>query len=327
MRTFGIGLSVAIAAGLNLVANFVHAQTPAFPTQRITVVVPAVAGGATDIIGRIMSQHLSKTLGQSVIVENRGGASGSTGALAVVRAAPDGHTLFLANNSQVVINQYIFKNIGYDPLTDLVPIAYVAEAPEMVAVNANFPARDFKEFIAAVKAQPGAYNYGSPGAGTPPHLAVERIMQVLDVKLVHVPFRGSAAAMTEVASNNIQMSMATLASIYPFRQAGTARIIGIAAKNRLPVIPDVPTLEEQGFPDMEMAVWWGVLAPKGTPADIVRLLNTRLREAFSDKSNTSTLEKLGIATYSESIEMFQNLINREAKMYQTVVKNMGLEPQ
>lgn len=303
-----------------------RAQTQ-FPSQRITIIVPAVAGGATDIIGRIMSQHLSKTMGQNVIVENRGGASGGTGALAVVRAAPDGHTLLLANNSQVVINQYIFKNIGYEPLTDLVPVAYVAEAPEMVAVPANFPAKNFKEFIDAAKAKPGAFNYGSPGAGTPPHLAVEHLMQVLGVKLVHVPFRGAAAAMAEVASGNLQMSMATLASIEPFRQAGTARIIGIAAKKRLPAIAEVPTLEEQGFPNLEMAVWWGVLAPKGTPKDIVRLLNTRLREAFADKENTAVLEKLGIATYSEPIEMFEQLVQREAKMYQTVIKNMGLEPQ
>lgn len=315
------------AASLVLSALPVAAQPAGFPSQRLTIIVPAGAGGATDIIGRIMSQHLSKTLGQNVIVENRAGASGSTGALAVVRAPADGHTLLLANNSQVVINQHIFKNIGYDPLTDLVPVAYVAAAPEMVAVNTNFPAKGFKDFVAAVKARPGAYNYGSPGAGTPPHLAVERIMQVLDIKLVHVPFRGAAAAMTEVAANNIQMSMATLASIEPFRQAGTARIIGIAAKERLPVLPDVPTLEEQGFPNLEMAVWWGVLAPKDTPPDVVKLLNARLREAFSDKSNTAILEKLGIATYSEPIEMFRELINREAKMYAGVVKNMGLEPQ
>ena len=319
--------AIFAAASLALYTQTAQAQSPAFPSQRLTVVVPAAAGGATDIIGRIMSQHLSKTLGQNVIVENRAGASGSVGALSVVRSPADGHTLLLANNSQVVINQYIFKNIGYEPLTDLVPVAYVAEAPEMVAVPANFPAKNFAEFIAAVKAKPGGYNYGSPGAGTPPHLAVERIMQVLDVKLVHVPFRGAAAAMTEVAAGNIQMSMATLASIEPFRQAGTARIIGIAAKTRLPVLPDVPTLEEQGFRDLEMAVWWGVLAPKGTPPDVVRLLNTRLREAFADKANTATLDRLGIATYSETVEMFQELVTREAKMYATVVKNMGLEPQ
>ena len=325
-----VSRKMLLIAGLLLAPwqpGLAQAQTSAFPSQRITVIVPAVAGGATDIIGRILSQHLSRTLGQNVIVENRGGASGNAGAQAVARAAPDGHTLLLANNSQVVINQYIFKNLGYDPLTDLVPVAYVAEAPELMAVNKDFPAQNFKEFIAAVKAKPGAYNYGSPGAGTPPHLAVERFMQVLDLKLVHVPFRGSAAAMTDLAANNIQISMATLASIEPFRQAGTARIIGIAAKNRLPVAPDVPTLAEQGFPDLEMAVWWGVLAPKGTPSDVVKLLNMRMREAFNDKSNTEVLEKLGIAPYSESIEMFQSLVDREAKMYATVIKNMGLEPQ
>jgi len=304
-----------------------QAQTPSFPSQRITIIVPAAAGGATDIIGRILSQHLSKTLGQNVIVENRGGASGSTGALAVVRAAPDGHTLLLANNSQVVINQYVIKNIGYEPLTDLIPVAFVAEAPELMAVNKDFPARSFKEFVEVARARPGAFNYGSPGAGTPPHLAVERFMQVLDMKLVHVPFRGSAAAMADLATNNIQISMATLASIEPFRQAGTARILGIAAKKRLPAAADVPTLEEQGFPDLEMGVWWGVLAPKGTPADVVKVLNAKMREAFNDPANTTVLEKLGISPFSESIEMFQDLINREAKMYATVIKNMGLEPQ
>ena len=319
-------LIVSLMSGPLLHAK-AQAQTPGFPSQRITIIVPAAAGGATDIIGRILSQHLSKTLGQNVIVENRGGASGSTGALAVVRAAPDGHTLLLANNSQVVINQYVIKNIGYEPLTDLIPVAFVAEAPELMAVNKDFPARSFKEFVEVARARPGAFNYGSPGAGTPPHLAVERFMQVLDMKLVHVPFRGSAAAMADLATNNIQISMATLASIEPFRQAGSARILGIAAKKRLPAASDVPTLEEQGFPDLEMGVWWGVLAPRGTPADVVKVLNAKMREAFNDPANTAVLEKLGISPFSESIEMFQDLINREAKMYATVIKNMGLEPQ
>ena len=145
--------------------------------------------------------------------------------------------------------------------------------------------------------------------------------------MVHVPFRGSAAAMVEVAAGNIQMSMATLASIEPFRQAGTARIIGIAAAKRLPSIPDVPTLEEQGYKNMEMAVWWGVMAPKGTSRAIVELLNAKLREAFADKDNTALLAKLGVATYSEPIEYFEKLIKREAALYEQVVKKMGLQPQ
>ena len=148
-------LGVAILTGAS---HFAAAQTPSYPSQRITIIVPAVAGGATDIVGRIMSQHLSKTLGQSVTVENRGGASGNIGSVAVVRAAPDGHTLLLASSSQVVINQFVLKNMGYDPMTDLVPIAYVAEAPEMIAVNASFPAKNMDEFLAALKAKPGASN-------------------------------------------------------------------------------------------------------------------------------------------------------------------------
>ncbi len=318
---------IAAFAGLALSAHHGAAQTPAYPSQRITVVVPAVAGGASDIIGRIMSQHLQKSLGQSIIIENRGGASGSAGAIAVVRAAPDGHTLFLATSSQVVINQFVLKNIGYDPLNDLVPIAFVAAAPELVAIPSTFPATTWKDFLAALKAKPGAYNYGTPGAGTPPHLAIERIMQVTGTKMAHVPFRGSAAAMIDVAAGNIQMSMATLASIEPFRQAGTARILAVASNKRLKAIPDVPTLEEAGLPDMEMSVWWGVMGPKGISRDIVQLLNARLREAFTDPENTATLDKLGITTFAEPTEMFEKFIQKEVKMYEGVVKGMGLEPQ
>ncbi len=320
-------IAAGALAGLVLSTFQSVAQTAAYPNQRITVVVPAVAGGASDIIGRIMSQHLQKTLGQSIIVENRGGASGSAGAIAVVRAAPDGYTLFLATSSQVVINQFVLKNIGYDPLNDLVPIAFVAAAPELVTIPSTFPATSWKEFLAALKSKPGAYNFGTPGAGTPPHLAIERIMQVTGTKMAHVPFRGSAAVMIDVAAGNIQMSMATLASIEPFRQAGTARILAVAADKRLKALPDIPTLEEAGLPDMEMSVWWGVMGPKGISRDIVQLLNAKLREAFSNPENTATLDKLGITTFAEPTEMFEKFIQKEVKMYESVVKGMGLEPQ
>ena len=319
--------AITSVLGLTLAIVDANAQAAAYPSQRITVVVPATAGGATDIIGRIMSQHLQKTLGQTIIIENRGGASGSAGAVAVVRAAPDGHTLLLSTSSQLVINQFVLKNIGYDPLTDLVPIAFVAAAPELIAISSSFPAKDWKEFLAALKAKPGAYNYGTPGAGTPPHLAVERIMQVTGTKMAHVPFRGSSAAMIDVAAGNVQMSMATLASIEPFRQAGTARILGVAASRRLKALPDVPTLEEAGLPDMEMSVWWGVMAPKGVSRDTVILLNAKLREAFSDPENTAILDKLGITTYAESTDWFEKFIQKEVKLYEGVVKGMGLTPQ
>ena len=302
------------------------AQT-AYPSQRITLIVPTQAGGASDVVARILSQHLGKSLGQNVIVDNRGGASGNAGALAVVRAAPDGYTLLLAATNNIVINQHLMKSIGHDPLTELAPVALVAEAPELVSISASFPAKTMKEFIDAVRQKPGTYNYSTPGAGTVPHLSVERLLRATGTKMVHVPFRGGAAMMTEVASGNVQMAIGSLASIEPFRQAGNVRLLAISAPKRLGQLPDVPTLEETGWKNLEMSNWWAVMAPKGTPANVIALLNARLREAFASADATAQLEKLGIVTRSETVEYFEKFIQKEATAWEAVVKDLGLQPQ
>ncbi|HEY8580086.1 MAG TPA: tripartite tricarboxylate transporter substrate binding protein [Beijerinckiaceae bacterium] len=318
----------ALAAGViacAFAATAAAAQTVAFPTKRITIVVPAVAGGATDIVARIISQNLTAALGQGVVVENRSGASGNIGAQSVVQAEPDGHTLLLAATNNLVVNQFIMANVGHDPLTDLVPVAYVAEAPELVAVHHAFPAATIQEFVAALKQKPGAYNYGTPGVGSVPHLSAERFLRVTGTKMTHVPFRGSAAAMTDVGMGAIQMSMATLGSVEPFRQAGTARILAVTASRRLPALPDVPTLDESGYKGLEMANWWGVVAPKGTPRPVVELLNAKLREIFSTPANVAQLERLGILGRSETIGYFEDFVRKEAEAWAAVVKDLGLD--
>ena len=303
------------------------AQTATFPSQRITIVVPSAAGGATDIIARVISQHLGKALNQTVVVENRSGANGNIGALSVVRAPPDGHTLLLAATNNLVTNQFTMANMGFDPIADLAPVAFVSDAPELVAVTNSFPAKDMKEFIDAVRAKPGAYNYGTPGAGTVPHLSVERLLRATGTKMTHVPYRGSAAAMVDVASGGIQMTMATLGSIEPFRQAGTARVLGIAGRKRLKSIPDIPTFDEQGLKNLEMSGWWGVLAPRGTSQDTIQFLNAKLRDAFSNPENVETLGRLGIVAYAESVDYFEKFILRELGVWEAVIKDIGLKPE
>ena len=314
------------AASVALVLSAAPALAQAaFPTKRITIVVPAAAGGATDIVARIMSQNLTTALGQSVVVENRSGASGNIGAASVLQAEPDGHTLLLAATNNLVTNQFIMKNLGHDPVTDFAPVAFVADAPELIAIHHGFPAKDLKEFIADVRAKPGVYNYGTPGAGSVPHLSAERFLRATGTKMQHVPFRGSAAAMIDVAAGNIQMSMATLGSVEPFRQAGTARLLAVTASKRLAALPDVPTLQEAGWTGLEMSNWWGVVAPKGTPKPVVELLNAKLREIFSAPANVAQLERLGIVARSESVEEFERFIRSEAKVWEAVVKDLGLE--
>ena len=314
------GVRVLLAA-----TSGAFAQTAAFPSKRITLVVPAVAGGASDIVARIAAIPLGNLLGQSVVVENRSGASGNMAGTSVARSDPDGYTLLMAATNNLAINQFTMKNPGHDPLKDLAPVALVAEAPELIAISASFPAKTLKEFIDALRAKPGGYNYGSPGTGSVPHLSSERFLRATGTKMTHVPFRGSAAAMADVATGNVQMSMASLGSVEPFRQAGTSRILAVTAKQRLSALPDVPTLEEAGWPNLEMSNWWGVVAPRGTPRETVELLNRHLRTIFSDKAIVERLGKLGIVAHSESVAFFEQFVQTEAKAWATVVKDLGLE--
>ena len=319
---------VALCAVFALAASIrAHAQSP-FPDHRpIAIVVPSVAGGATDIVARFISKSLGAALDTTVIVDNKGGANGNLGGAYVARAKPDGHTLLLAPTNNIVTNQFTTLNMGYDPIADLAPVALVAEAPEMIAVPSGLPARDLKEFIGLARAKPGSFSYGSPGVGTVPHLSVERLKRVMDLQMTHVPYRGAAAAMTDIAAGSIQMTMAALASVEPFSQSGAARVLAVAASKRLKPLPDVPTLGEAGWKNQEMSNWWGIMAPTGLPPEIARRLNVELRRTFEDPETVATLEKIGVVARSESIEDFQAFIQRDLKAWEAVIKDIGLTPQ
>jgi tripartite-type tricarboxylate transporter receptor subunit TctC len=319
--------SVAALSIINM-QSIGSAQTTSYPGQRvITLVVPAAAGGATDIIARIIAQHLTQSLGRNVIVENRGGANGNIGSAFVARSDPDGHTLLLAPSNNIVINQFTTMTMGYDPIADLAPVALVADAPGLIVTPASFPATTIAELVQAVRSKPDLYSYSSPGIGTPPQLFIERLLRITGMKMAHVPYRGAAPAMADVATGVVQLSVATLGSVEPFRQAGTVRILAVAGAERLKPIAAVPTLAEAGWNNLEMSTWWGVMAPKATPVETITLLNAKLREAFTDSETTRPLGGLGILPRAQSVDEFARFIQDELRTWKAIVDDIGLQRQ
>jgi tripartite-type tricarboxylate transporter receptor subunit TctC len=289
------------------------------------MVVPFVPGGATDTIGRLVAQHLSKELGQNVIVDNRPGAAGTVGTGQVAKATPDGHTLVLGSTDTVVINAHLYKKLSFDPLHDLVPIAMVGDAPEIIAVSASLPVSNLREFAELARKSASGFNYGSPGVGTIPHLAGDRLARLTGAKMQHIPFRGSAAAMKEVAAGEIQLSIATKASADPFIEAGKVKILAIASPRRLDSLPNVPTAAEAGLPGYEIHNWWGVFAPAGTSPEIIALLNATLQKMAEDPNFVGILTRQGILPMRGSVKEFAERIQADNRRWKEIVAESGIQ--
>jgi tripartite-type tricarboxylate transporter receptor subunit TctC len=321
MRALLIALMAMVVVALS--PGAADAQSTAYPNRPITLVVPFAPGGATDLVARVVAQSLQKELGQTVVVDNRPAAGGTVAIGNVAKASPDGYTLLLCG-ANLVINPHLRKNLRYDPLTDFAPVAMLADGPEIIAVSASLPVNNLKEFIAAVRAAPGAFNYGTPGVGTLPHLIGDHFARLIGAPMVHVPFKGSAAAMTEVAAGRVQMSIATQASVQPFADAGKAKLLAVASPRRLASLPDLPTTAEAGLPDYEFSNWFGVVAPAGTSPEIVNRLNAALQKMFLEPDNTAPLTKQGIIPVRESVEFFQAHLRRESQRWKEVVTAAGV---
>jgi len=314
-------LAGGICAGIPALCQ---AQSPQYPTRLITLVVPFVPGGATDLIARLVAEHLGKELGQPVIVENRPGASGIVGTGVVAKSPPDGYTLLLGSADTIVINPHLHKELPFDSLTDLAPIALLADAPEFIVASASLPASNLREFIELARAKPGGFNYGSPGVGTVPHLAGARFARMIGTQMVHIPFSGSAAAMTEVGSGSVQMTISTKASADSFVQTGRVKFLAIASPRRLDSLPDIPTTAEAGLPGYEIANWWGIFAPQGTRPDIIALLNSSLRRTFDDPENAALLTRLGIVPVKSTVQEFAERIRLDDQRWKEIVAESGV---
>jgi tripartite-type tricarboxylate transporter receptor subunit TctC len=322
-RILGILTTLVTAIWLGM-PDAPQAQTNQYPNRVITLVVPFAPGGATDIIARVVAQHLGKELGENVIVDNRPAASGTVGTASVAKAPPDGYTLLLGAADSIVITPHLYKKLLFDPLVDFAPIGLVAEAPEFIAISASLPVKDLHEFIALARAKPDSFNYGSPGVGTIPHLAGDRLARMIGVPMVHVPFRGSAAAMKEVATGEIQFSIATKASADPLVEAGRVKLLAVTTPRRLDSMPDLPTASETGLPGFDITNWWGVLAPKGTDPALVARLNAALRKIFDDPANVALLARQGILPVQNNPQEFAERIQRDYRTWKEIVDASGV---
>lgn len=314
-----LGLAGLLLAAAPLTA----ADAASFPERPVTLIVPYAPGGATDIVGRLFAAKAGDELGERVVVENRTGAGGNIGMAAALHATPDGYTIVTAGTTQVIA-PYLRK-VPYDIFEDLTPVALVADAPEVFVVPTSLKVNNLAEFIKAAKASKTGFNFGSPGVGSPPHLAAVMLSQATGSKLVHVPFRGVADAMKELAQGNVQLAVATQASAASFAHSGLVKIIAVAAPHRLASLPDVQTTTEAGYPSLQFSNWFGIMAAKGTPKDVVDKLNAAFNRAAKNLDVENALSKQGIEPVAISPEAFEKRLHADANMYKTVIDKAGLQ--
>src|SRR5438552_887575 len=253
--------------------------TDAWPSRPIRFILPFPPGGGTDILGRIIAERLSASLGQPVVTENRGGAGGNVGAEAAARSAPDGYTIVLVAPS-LAISKSLYSKLGYDAVKDFAPVSLVATVPNVMVTHPSVPANTLAEFIRLAKTKPGAMNFGSGGSGTSNHLAGELFNVVAGVKLVHVPYKGVNLAMNDVLAGQVQLVVIGIPAAAPHIKAGRLRALAVIDSKRAAALPDVPTAAEAGLPDFEVTTWYGVLAPAGTPRTIITRLNGEIGKAM-----------------------------------------------
>ncbi|MFT3780236.1 MAG: tripartite tricarboxylate transporter substrate binding protein BugE [Ottowia sp.] len=296
----------------------------AYPTKPIRIVVPFAAGGTTDIIARVVSEPLGKALGQPVIVDNKGGGGGVIGAAEVVRAAPDGYTLSMATVSTTAANPAINKKIPYDPVADFAPIINIAATPNIIAVHPSFPAKDYKAFIALLKASPGKFSYASSGTGGIGHLLMELYKSLTGTFVTHIPYRGAGPALNDVVAGQVPIMFDNLPSALPFIKSGKLVPIVVSAPSRLKDLPDTPTFKEVGLEPVNRLAYYGFLAPKGTPKDIIDKLNAATKKALEEPAVKKRIEDTGSIMVANTPEEFAKQIKDEFAVYKEVVAKQKL---
>ena len=290
------------------------------PDRPIRFVVPFAAGGATDVVARVLAERLAATLGQPVAVENRTGAGGNIGVEAVVRSPPDGHTLLMGTMGTLTINPHIYPALGFDPLRDLAPVAMAFATDHVLIVNPGVEARDVQEFVALAKARPGRLSYGSAGAGSSTHMVAELFRMVAGIEVQHVPYRGSAPALNDTVAGNVQFMLDQVASALPMVQAGRVRALAVTGQRRHRLLPAVPTVAEAGLPDASATSWGAVMAPAGTPAAAILRLNAAVVEALAQPAVQERLAAAGAEPFASPPEALAETMRQETARWGRVVR-------
>uniref|UniRef100_A0ABS3M9V5 Tripartite tricarboxylate transporter substrate binding protein n=1 Tax=Bradyrhizobium quebecense TaxID=2748629 RepID=A0ABS3M9V5_9BRAD len=276
-----------------MLAAALPARAADYPSRPIKLVVPYAAGGPTDVLGRIVGEYLGRDLKQVVVVENKAGAQGAIGAEAVARSDPDGYTLFVTAASIFVLNPLLYKKLPYDPARDFRLLSVITDAPMIMEVHPSVPARTIAEFVAYAKKNPGKLNFGSAGTGGTVHLAGEMFKQMAGVEMTHVPYKGAGPALTDLLSGNIQLMFDTLGTALPPVKSGMLRALAVTSTERIPDLPDLPTIAESGYPDYAVSVWYGIAAPSKVPDEIADKIKASLDRVLNDEAFRASLVRIG----------------------------------
>jgi tripartite-type tricarboxylate transporter receptor subunit TctC len=316
-------MRTVIAAFLVLLSVTAYGQD-SWPSRPVRFILPFPPGGGTDILGRLIAERLSANLGQPVVTENRGGAGGNVGAEAAARSSPDGYTIVLVAPS-LAISPALYSKINYDPVKDFAPVSLVATVPNVMITQASAPVQNLQEFIAFAKGKPGALNFGSGGAGTSNHLAGELFNIVTGAKLVHIPYKGVNLAMQDVLAGNVHLVFIGIPAAAPHIKAGKLRALALVAPQRSSALPEVPTVAEAGLRDFEVTTWYGVLAPAGTPRNVVTRLNAELGKIMHSPELKEKLAATGTEPLTSTPEEFADYIKREIAKWGEVVRKAGVK--
>jgi tripartite-type tricarboxylate transporter receptor subunit TctC len=320
---------VSLFAGLGLAALAVTVAPPAqaqTPGHTISIIVPYTPASGPDILGRLLGDEISKRWKQPVVVENKPGASGNIGTQFVARAAPDGNTIVVVSNP-FTANISLLKSVPYDPIKSFEPIIEPALGSLALTVNKSVPAKNVQEFVAYMKAHPNEVTYSSPGIGTPHHLAMELLNSLTHTKARHIPYRGSAGATQDLLAGHVQAGFQAIHVIKPLVADGNVRLLGLGSLKRSEIAPDLPTLDEQGIKGFEVDLWYGVLAPKGTPQAVIDRYNTTINEILKDPKVKATLAKQGLSTAGGTPDRLAKFLVTDIAKWKQVIKDAGITPQ
>ncbi len=312
-----------LASALTLVASFAAALAQDYPTRPITLVVPYAAGGGNDVMARIVGEKMSKTLGQQIVVDNRPGAGGALATRQVAKAAPDGYTLVIGGTGSLAVNPTLLPNVGYDVRKDFAPVGMIGSSDMIVLIHPAIPAKTIPELIALVRKEPGKYTYASAGVGSGIHLGAELFASMAGIKLIHVPYKGTGPALTDLIGGHVSMYFSSLPSAIGLVNDGKVRALAVTGTKRSKVFPDVPTVAEAALPGYEAALRYGIVAPAGTPRPIVDKLNAALRQALADPDTIARMARDGTESVPSSPEEYAADIDREERKWSEVVKRSG----
>jgi len=318
------GFATIVVAVVLALAPAALAQSQPFPARPIKLVIPQPSGGHSDVIGRIIGPKLAEILQQPVVIDNRGGAGGTIGAELVARAPHDGYTLLLGGSNNLSIAVTMTGEARYDPVRDFAPIGGVAVVPYALAVRTGVPATTLTELLAYARAHPGRLNYGSSGVGSTSSLTVEWIKSATGVNIVHVPYRVTAQAVLALLSAEIDVVVTDLSMLTPHAKAGTLRILAVAGEKRAAAVPEIPTVAEQGIPGFAVYAWYGIVAPAGTPSDVVAKLAAALRETLQSPEVQQRFDELGYETIVDTPAQFGAFIRADGERYAKVIRRAGL---